>query len=81
MSDFCWQPLFTDSLCPWLKNGLCCEKSLYRTRDKFNIIMELISSRNFKMKHFLGLLKIRGKLGKAVPPSPNVSVSLLISRA
>ena len=28
--------------------------------------MELISNRNFKMKHFLGLLKIRGKFGKAV---------------
>ena len=74
LSDFRWQPFFADSLFRRLKIGICCEKSLYRT----NILMELISNRNFKMKHFLGLLKIRGKFGKAVPPI--TTVSLLICR-
>ena len=42
--------------------GICSERSLHRTNI---ILMELISSRNFKMKYFLVLLKIRDKFGKA----------------
>ena len=42
------------------------------------MLMELISSRNFKIKHFLGLLKIRDKFGMAVLPI--ITALLMICR-